>query len=102
MVVTTENQKLVKKIEGIHFRPSQFTGAAPEIKQAKIKLKRTFSSNKRGSLNYFTRKQENDRIFQENMIMFQKLKESKASLRKSDFDEHYIEHRKFLNTMSKA
>ena len=82
MVVTTENLKLVKKIEGIHFRPSQFSGATPAAaaatnidtsaanKTPKIKLKRNFSSQKRGSLNYFTRKQENDRIYQENMIMF--------------------------------
>ena len=71
MLVTQENHNLVKKIEGIHFRPFQFA-AAPEIniKPGKIKLKRNFSSQKRGSLNYFTRKQENDRIYQENMIMF--------------------------------
>ena len=36
------------------------------------------------------------------MILYQKLKDSKANLKKSDFDEHYFAHKKFLNTMSKA
>ena len=71
-VLNQENHKLVKKIEGIHFRPPPQFSIAPEInlKPGKIKIKRNSATQKHGSLNYFVRKQENDRIFQENMILY--------------------------------
>ena len=98
----------MKKIEGIHFRPSPFTPAAasgvtsPQERQVKTKRSSTSALKLGGSLNYHTRQKENERIYRENMIMFSKLKESKANLRKTEMDEHYHAHRKYLNSMSKA
>ena len=51
--------------------------------------------------NYWTKKQENDRISRENMILFSKLKEPRCHLKKKDLDGHYEEHKKFLQKMSK-
>ena len=41
------------------------------------------------------RKAENDRIYRENMMLFSKLKESKPHLKKSEFDSHYKEHKRY-------
>jgi len=90
MVLTQENNKLVKKIEGIHFRPTQFPfGASEKEDGVKTAARRNSSTTKRGSLNYNTRRIENERIFKENMMLFSKLKSSKPNLRKTDFDEAY-------------
>ena len=90
MLLTQENQKLVQKIEGIHFRPSKFS------KEAKADAKMRVASN------YLNRKHDNDRIYKENMILFSKLRDSKANLRKSDFDDHYASHKRYMQTVSKA
>ena len=90
MHLTQENNKLVKKIEGIHFRPTQFPfGASDKEDAVKASARRNSSTTKRGSLNYNTRRIENERIFKENMMLFSKLKSSKPNLRKTDFDDAY-------------
>lgn len=52
--------------------------------------------------NILVRKQENERIFKENMILFNKLKTSTGDLRKRDHDAEFSKTRKFLHNISKA
>lgn len=39
MLLTMENHKLVKKIEGIHFRPPQIATVSPDYKPYPVKMK---------------------------------------------------------------
>ena len=80
-ILTQENSKLVKAIEEIHFRsPKSSMFATVDGKGEKLRKDGNSSCLKTGSLNYFTRRAENDRIYQENMILFSKLKKSTAIL----------------------
>ena len=85
MMLTQENHKLVKKIEGIHFRPAQIPGSLKTDHQSNLlgsnKVKGRKSTTQRlASLNYNVRKAENDRIYKENMVLFSKLKDSKPMI----------------------
>ena len=97
-----ENAKLVQKIEGIHFRDPQYKPASSKQENSANKSRRNWSSDKRGSLNFVVRKNENERIYRENLMLFEKLKSSKPILKKSDFDDHFSQHKRYQATVSKS
>ena len=97
-----ENQKLVQKIEGIHFRDPQYLSSPGKSETTPGKQRRHFSTERRGSLNFNVRKNENERIYRENLVLFEKLKASKPILRKSDFDDHFSQHKSYGANASKS
>ena len=54
------------------------------------------------SLNYDARKQEYDRIHEDNLKLFARLSQSKGKLSKREFDKDYKAHKKYMQTMTKA
>ena len=64
--------------------------------------------NKRGSsvgpksLNYTNRKNENNRIEMENQKFAQRLYENNSSLKKKNFDLHFLKHEKYKNIVQKV
>ena len=94
-----ENQKIVERIEGIHFRSPKYQ----PLKDENVRVVRRGSamSSKRNSLNFISRKAEEDRIHKENMKMFEKLKQSKSHLLKSDQDKDFEQHRRFQAKISR-
>ena len=98
MILASNNQKLVDRMEAIHFGKGgvETFGGPPVFKKKKKSQPPTF-----GSMNYLIRKTENERIYKDNQILFAKLKGTKAHLPKSDHDEHYAKTRKVIKTLSK-
>ena len=91
-----ENNKLVQRIEGIHFRSPKFPMATKATKDETMHVRRGSSfSQKRNSLNIINRRAEEERILRENMIMFEKLAQSKSHVRKSDHDKDFEQHKKY-------
>jgi len=100
-----ENAKLVQKIENIHFRPPQYNAEGRRGSSAQSRRGSSAQSQRSkrpGSLNFVSRKNENMRIFKQNLVMFEKLKQSKPNLRKTDFDDHFSQHKRYQATVSKA
>ena len=54
-----------------------------------------------GSLNGGVRFQENQRIYQENLILFNKFKDTQSHIRKVDLDDRYNMSRKYLKFASR-
>ena len=77
MILASNNQKLVDRMEAIHFSKggAESFGGPPTFKRKKKSQPVTL-----GSMNYQIRKMENDRIYKDNQILFAKLKESKPHL----------------------
>ena len=96
--MSSNNQKLVDRMEAIHFSKggSEHLGGPPVFKKKKKSQPVTL-----GSMNYRIRKTENERIYKDNQILFAKLKDSKPHLPKSEHDEHYAKTRKVIKTLSK-
>ena len=54
-----------------------------------------------GSLNSGVRLEENKRIYQENLMLFNKFKDTKSDIRKVDLDDRYTISRKYLKFASR-
>ena len=85
-------------MEAIHFQKggSECYGGPPTFKKKKKSETVTV-----GSLNYATRQKENERIYKENQMLFTKLKDSQAHLKKTGYDEQYMQSRKYMKNISK-
>ena len=85
-MLSNDNSNLLEKMEAIQVKKggSELFGGPPIFKRRKKS-----EVVRAGSMNYEIRQKENDRIFKENQIIYNKIKSSQAHLKKSIHDEHY-------------
>ena len=96
--IGSKNTKLVEKLDSIHYSKmgAEVFGGPPAVSR-----KKKSASIAVGSLNSGVRLEENKRIYQENLILFNKFKDTKSDIRKVDLDDRYIISRKYLKFASR-
>jgi cobalamin biosynthesis Co2+ chelatase CbiK len=97
--VRQNNIKLVEKMTVINSR----TGISEEFGGSSLrsKTKKNYEAFRVDSLNYVIRKREYERINNENMLIYNKIKGMKAFLPKAKFDEEYSKSKEKLSRISK-
>ena len=81
--------------------PHPQTGKRNKAVEAQY-YKSTSTGKNMGTLNYTARKVENERIYSENLKLFQKLSAQKGSYNTNDFEKRFNDHKKHLKTLTKT
>ena len=87
LTVGLQNIKMVNRMEEIYFgkEAEKYPGGPPTIK----KVRDNIDKSPVGSLNYFTRKKDSQRILDANEKLYARLKNSSPIVRKSDHEKAF-------------